>query len=527
MSDVRPSLRERMAMRPLRDVYQGSEDLWGYRAAAAMLASFELEGLRPFQGDPSPEVRTQLLVECDVFSSDRGHSRWSLRTQVRQTTLLRLFENGWLDAALRANPTRDDSPTQRMFEQCIDVSGSPPPLPHTLEDAAAMLEVSYWLQAVPQLWGRIPPRDSIREVIAREQLLEPFRSLVGDHFAGRIAELATLSDYVGVLDASGLGEKLVRVFEYVFSITERPPLFVVGPGGSGKSTLIAKFVLDHAETAAHAQFPFAYLDFDRMALRPEEPVTLLLDAMRQLAIQYPEATKSYKEKLSEWTTYVSPQQEEQAGVAEEDVSEASVGDSMISAPSAEKEPATVESSLVPSSEDGTEAMPALGPSERLDLLQQFANFVQGLQPNETNKPLLLVLDTFEEVQFRSSASEDDVFDFLSQLQPLIPRLRTVICGRTEIVSTQFKVRELKLENFDEPAAVAFLMHQGVKDEKLAKTIYGQVKGSPLVLQLAADLARKEGAGRGAHRGSRIEMAGDVSFRECGSCALQAHTFACL
>ncbi len=150
-----------------------------------------------------------------------------------------------------------------------------------------MLEVSYWLEAVPELWARIPARDSIREVIAREQLLEPFRSLTGNHFAGRVGELATLSDYVGVLEASSFSVKLVRAFENVFSIVERPPLFVLGPGGSGKSTLIAKFVLDHAEIATHAQFPFAYLDFDRKALRPEEPVTLLLDAMRQLAVQYP------------------------------------------------------------------------------------------------------------------------------------------------------------------------------------------------------------------------------------------------
>jgi cellulose synthase operon protein C len=494
MSYVRPSLQERMAMRPLRDVYQGSEDLWGYRAAAAMLASFELESLHPFQADPSPEAPAQLLVECDVVSSDRSQTRWSLRTPVRQTTLLRLFENGWLDAALQVNPSRDDSPTQRMFEQCIEASGAPPPLPQTLEDAAAMLEVSYWLQAVPQLWSRIPSRDSIREVIAREQLLDPFRSLVGDHFAGRVAELATLSDYVGVLEASSLSEKLVRAFENVFSIKERPPLFVVGPGGSGKSTLIAKFILDHAETAAHAQFPFAYLDFDRLALRPEEPVTLLLDAMRQLAIQYPVATKNYKAKSAEWTTLVFPQQKKQAGVAEEDVLETSLGTSMMTALSEENKPSAVGGSLVLSSEDGTEAMPVLSSTERLGFLQQFADFVQDLQPNETNQPLLLVLDTFEEVQFRSSASEDDVFDFLARLQPLIPRLRTVICGRTEIVSTQYKVRELKLENFDESAAVAFLMHQGIGDKELARTIYGQVKGSPLVLRLAADVARKEGAG---------------------------------
>ncbi len=501
---ARLSLRERMAMQPLRDVYQGSEDIWGYRAAAAVLASFELDSLRPFQANPSPETRAQLLVECDVFSSDQGRTRWSLRTPVRQSTLLRLFENSWLDEALRVNPNRDDTPTQRMFERCIELSTSPPSLPQNLEDAAAMLEVSYWLEAVPKLWIRIPTRDSIREVIAREQLLEPFRSLVGKHFAGRVAELATLSDYVGVLEASSFSTKLVRAFEEVLSIVERPPLFVLGPGGSGKSTLIGKFVLDHAETASHAQFPFAYLDFDRRALRPEEPVTLLLDAMRQLAIQYPKVANIYREKLTEWAGRLYAQRKEQTGFADEDVSETSADDSTMVISSEEIQSVPVESLRISTSESVTEAEPELSLSERSDFIHQFADCVRGLQSDQTEQPLLLVLDTFEEVQFRSSASEDDVFDFLAQLQPLVPRLRTVICGRTEIVSTRYKVRELTLDNFDEPAAMAFLMHQGIQDEELAKTIYAQVKGSPLVLRLAADVALKEEAGSGgiANLGSK-------------------------
>ncbi len=171
-------------------------------------------------------------------------------------------------------------------------------------------------------------------------------------------------------------------------------------------------------------------------------------------------------------------------------------DSILIIPSDETQSAQVESSLVSTSESRAEAKPALSLSERSDFLQQFADFVRSLQPNETDQPLLLVLDTFEEVQFHNTASEDDVFDFLSQLQPLVPRLRTVICGRAEIISTRYKVRELKLENFDEPAAVAFLMHQGIEDEELARTIYAQVKGSPLVLRLAADVALKEGSGPG-------------------------------
>jgi hypothetical protein len=494
-SGERNSFQERMARRAMRDVYQGSEDLWGYRAAASTLASFDFEHLLPFQGDASPEARAQLLVECDVFSSEKGHTRWSLRTPVRQTTLRRLFAKGQLYAALQANPERDDSPTQRTFERCIKLEDPPPPFPQTQDDAAAMLEVSYWLELVPQLRERTPSRESIRQFIEREQLLEPFRSLVGDHFAGRRAELEALSDYVGVFAAATVSESIARTFENIFSIKERPPLFVVGPGGSGKSTLIAKFVLDHAETADHAQFPFAYLDFDRMALRAERPITLLLDVMRQLAIQYPQANQRYREIVGNWTARVSEQVPTQEIVGEAKTSEEFWAESLVESDSDNVERSTLETSHASSSSAFKTEEPAdLSLSGQADFFHEFAEFVSLVQPPSANQPLLLVLDTFEEIQFRSSASEDDVFDLLARLQELIPRLRSVICGRAEIVSTRYKVRELKLENFDEPAGLVFLDHLGIHNVELAGTIFKQVGGNPLVLRLAADVAKKEGAG---------------------------------
>jgi hypothetical protein len=488
-SKDRSSFRERMSKRPLRDVYQGSEDLWGYRAAAATLASFDVEELQPFQGIASPEVRPQLLVECDALSSNNARTRWSLRTPIRQTTLRRLFEEGTLNSALNANSNRESSATQRIFESSINLSSPAPAQPENLEDAAAMLEVSYWLDAIPTLKERMPSRDSIRWFIGREQLLEPFRNLVGNHFAGRQAELSALSDYVGVFAASGATEKVVRAFESIFSIVERPPLFVFGPGGAGKSTLIAKFVLDHAQQETFVQFPFAYLDFDRTALLAEEPVSLLFEIMWQLSAQYDQVTERYKSIVESWTSRIRAQKQE------EEISDV-VSDASDDAPeivplekveSGASRRLNYYSSPSLINEVGVE----LRVQERESFLNEFTEFVQQLQPSGSNQPLLLVLDTFEEVQFRSSASEDDVLDFLAQLQQRIPRLRTVICGRAEIASTHYKVRELKIGNFDEPAALAFLKLLEIQKDDVAKAIFNQVGGNPLVLRLAADVAKKE------------------------------------
>jgi Cdc6-like AAA superfamily ATPase len=503
------SFQERLARRPLRDVYRGSDDLWSYRAAAATLASFDCEQLLPFRGDPLPTLRTQLLVECDINSADdAAGTRWSLRTSVRQPTLRRLFDNGWLLEALNANTPRDSTPTQLMFERCIQLESPPPSFPVTMEVAAAMLEVSYWLQGIPALWSRIPSRDSIRQFIAREQLLTPFRALVGNHFAGRRSELAALSDYVGVFQSSNIGESFVRTFESIFSISERPPIFVFGPGGSGKSTLIAKFVLDHAENANYAQFPFAYLDFDRTALVAEEPISLLFEVMRQLAAQYPEASGKYKTIVDGWTSRVYAQVAEKedytAGASDPiskslgeeyaDEDEPDYLDEDESDPSIEDSAREDSESQRPDSAVSFHRKPELRLEQRDKFLSEFAEFVRPLDIQGGSQPLLLVLDTFEEVQFRSAASEDDIFYFLDQLQKLIPRLRTVICGRAEITSARFKVKKVTLGNFDDAAALSFLIHQGIGEEALAKTIIKQVGTSPLVLRLAADVAAKTNVG---------------------------------
>jgi hypothetical protein len=69
-------------------------------------------------------------------------------------------------------------------------------------------------------------------------------------------------------------------------------------------------------------------------------------------------------------------------------------------------------------------------------------------------PFLLVLDTFEEVQYRSADVVRELGSFLSELQSAIPRLRTVIAGRAPI--GDFETEELELGALDDAAAVGYL-----------------------------------------------------------------------
>src|SRR3712207_8944058 len=53
--------------------------------------------------------------------------------------------------------------------------------------------------------------------------------------------------------------------------------FIHGVGGSGKSALISRFILENIEGAEDERLPFAYLDFDRPELSPSEPLSLLAE----------------------------------------------------------------------------------------------------------------------------------------------------------------------------------------------------------------------------------------------------------
>jgi len=121
------SLRERMARKPLRNVSGRSEDLWGYRVAAATVASFIPEELQPFEEEKSQERCKQLLTECYVVSFGNDPTRWSLRLPVRQSMLARLFEQSLLMEALQVNRGIDNSTTQQIFDQSLDLT-QPPPL---------------------------------------------------------------------------------------------------------------------------------------------------------------------------------------------------------------------------------------------------------------------------------------------------------------------------------------------------------------------------------------------------------------
>ncbi len=384
----------------------------------------------------------------------RGH-QWSLRDDIRVQTLADLDRQGRLHRF--EGLTADDDVACLMAR--LYIRGEAPDLKdQTIEQLQGTAFASDWLQ---QTSVTVPSATEARSRQAIEAVLQPMRQLVAQGFVGRTSELEQLADYVEVLPPSRRAKGVVRRIRQVLRMSEQPPLLIFGPGGVGKSTLMARFVLDHVDSGDEYRFPFAYLTFDREELRIDVPMTLLADAATQLGAIFP--------KVSDDAAVLS--QTARAAVATE-----------LAGSHANR---ALQSSVDVTSRASIQ-------DEQI-LLDRFATLVERATGTR-DLPLLWVLDTFEVAQRRSPAGVDRLWDFLDRFQRACPHLRVVICGRARIPGRA--TRELPLEELDQTAAHELLRMQ-LADLHLPDSFLGAIAGSaatsPVSLRVAVIFVRSEAA----------------------------------
>lgn len=438
---------DRFLSLPARD-----EGITPYCEAAAVLASFDPLALQPVGGSVDARARADVLPRlrpmCEVLTESAPTSSWTLTLPERRASLKRLATRERMKAALNVNQRRPEGALQRAFERVLE------PGPITLDDLlrddlAALLTVHGWVDGV--LDG-VPDPAAILKALRRTDLLAPMHRLTSSGFVGRDDEMQKLA-------------------AFVFGPQPIAPLFVFGPGGVGKSTLMARFILTQVESR---DLPIAYLDIDRPTIRPDHPPTLLLEAIAQLQHQL-EAPTGQVESVAKELEYALRRHED--------------GRQLESA----------------APEDWT--------------TQLFANnLTQWLK----GRTALVVIDTVEEAQFLGSDVMGPFVEFVCQIQRLVPGGRVVLSGRTlpdEYLWEAFPAimqaprlpdsgppldlipephRPVNVDVLDPPSARELLQSSleaaGVprlNDDNLEDVIR-IVSRNPMCLKLAARLVRDEG-----------------------------------
>jgi cellulose synthase operon protein C len=434
-----------------------------YREAAAVLASFVPSELRPVGGEEDAKALAALLRICEPVYGPTGRQEWRLPDALRRETLKRFHSEEALRQAVTANPV-EGGPVQRMLSAYATRS-APPLDAQPYEDLLATAQVTAWLRGiVPET----PDPQEVRDQLAIAETLAPLRRLVGSSFRGRTDVLERLHDYADILPPDSRVRAIRRHLRRFASLGENPPLVLHGPGGVGKSTVLAKFMLDHAD--ADHRVPFTYIDFDRPDMLPQEPLSLLLEALRQLGAQY-RAVRARAEALRAiWLERLSQPNFRLLASA------------VIDPPTqlAERSPEVPESIK----------LRADVPTREL-FYGEFADLVRAIS---TDKPLLFCLDTFESVQRYGVDIVDEVWQFLDGLLRELPSLRVVIAGRAPMDG--YSTQPVLLSGFDEESARGFLASllgpELGADSELVDHIVRVVGRNPLSLRLAADLVVNHG-----------------------------------
>ncbi|MCS3795410.1 hypothetical protein [Niastella sp. OAS944] len=415
--------------------------------SAAVLISFEPENLVPFtRADDTPEMGwNDFFLYCDPVKRVATGNWWQLRPLVRQQALQQLGSREGFRQALAVNPDRAKEPLQLLYEQVL--TGAPIDVERLQrEELVSLSYMMEWLKYLPSPELAVLQQE-VQKAIPMADLLVPLYKLAGTQFVGRRSQLNAMAEYVGILpQPTDFFSSTRRFFRNALNdLGDHPPLLIHGPGGIGKSTLIAKFILNNAGHR-NDNLPFAYLDTDRTIIEPRRPQTYFIEAARQLMLQCPE------------------QQEELLNIKE---------------------------ALTKSLQREDQFESAKGGYVGGAMALEFGRVISRIKT-----PVLIVIDTFEEVQFLGKEVVNGVWSLLMNAQSAAPNLRIIVGGR--VIVENRPVQELPLKELDQEEAVELI---GGELEKViepseVKAIAGDIINvaglNPMSLRLALTIVQEQG-----------------------------------
>jgi hypothetical protein len=398
-----------------------SQDLLTNRAA--VLSVFDVDWVQPHLGDAEvDDLMAFLYSSCERVVDSTGTPRWRLRDDER-IRVLRRVPRASLRAAMDSVTARPSDPVQAALEQYL--SGSFPPVDQL--DAAELtgvLQLERWVGERAEL----PDSSEIQARLDWMTLVGPLQRLVARGFFGR-------------------QDLLVELRSFIARESSQPEIFLIeGVGGSGKSTALARFILD----LARPDNLTVYVSFDRGWLIDGGPWALFDEIARQIGAQ---------------DTGLRPRTDGLRQRAQKLAARAGGYSEVASRGSQRHDP--------------------VDPS----LLQDLAALVSD------RSRVVVVLDTLEELGRRDESLTDDIFGFLTELSGYVTHVRVIAAGRSLPNAVLTLGRRWPLTGLDDADALQLLQALTVgtrADDGLQREIVRLVHGNPLSLHLAADVLKRTG-----------------------------------
>jgi len=410
----------------------------------ALLGTFDPQRL-----DESQRARDVMKLLCERLPSRDAilGERWRVDALVR---MLRRGGRAELARVRRTVAPHVESPLQRMLDAFV-LGGGPSVGERDQDELLASLEVWRWATEAVARAGRSgeisiePGSDEIESRLALLDVTHAVRRLAAAGCVGRESELALLHEY--------------RQSKHAWAgLTDEPALVVYGIGGVGKSTLVARFVMDLYEQRSGAKpGVWAYLDLDRPTLASCDPDVVLADIIRQVAAQAGDERRGLVR-----ATELRRRRRKGAGLE--------------------------------SNWDAGSYRRQAG--ELSNALQTFAD-----------GSLVVVVDTYEQLERNRPDEAQPLFDLFSYLAEELPRFRLIVSGRAPaaaFVDESRPDRQLHVLALDDGAAVHllrhFVEHEAQQAERpvatigddLGREVIALVGGIPLTVRLAARVLVQEG-----------------------------------
>ncbi|MEX2233632.1 MAG: hypothetical protein WD824_15820 [Cyclobacteriaceae bacterium] len=459
MQDLTKQLLANYAARvksTVEDIPTENDQLWSYRQAIAVLHCFDPTSLNPVNPrckHPNPRV---LLHEDIMFlSGGREQGLYTVKPVARKEFLKRMGSREEMLKALSVN-TPFSTSLQTAWEKYLNTGKIPDLEQLTYHELTNVGQVVSW---VAELDLTLPSEGTILSLLQKRSTIVAFEHLVPPDFTGRVTELNLIRDHI---DSYAGSSSLKGQLDRWFKTSKKPVLAIHGPGGMGKSALIGKILLENYFKEKSNQIPFAYLTFDQETLKVDQPFTLLVEATSQFALQYPEHKSAFATFSQEVTRFRNVRGATAQRMVVHTTRHARVSDSR-----------KVDEELY---------------FAFVDLLKIISQ--KRTADTTVHCPVLLALDTFEEVQYRDRESLTVFWQMLDYLQKRFPTIRIVITGRAPVKELSRMeaslVNDVPLLELTMEDRVSLLRRLGITDRNLAQELCTKLGGNPLTLRLAAN-----------------------------------------